>query len=202
MHSAAVRVPEGVCHPQSRPAFTVVRCSTYRRIRRSAPSLISPAAEAALNRVRQSRSTLAGSARTTVLRLELAVVGASNWLICRPAGCRNETAAISWAKARNAGRGSTGTEPNSRTARTRSAWYASTSSTAIASLDSKWWYRLPARIPDAAATSRMEVFVYPSEAKSPAATWPLSGRAAPFRASRGPSPAVSWVTTGSGLART
>jgi hypothetical protein len=97
MHSAAACVPDGVSHPQSRPAFTVVRCSTYRRMRRSTRSLISPAAEAALIRVRQSRSTLAGSAWTTVLRLELAVVGASNWLICRAAVCRNETAAIAWA---------------------------------------------------------------------------------------------------------
>ena len=58
---------------------------------------MAPALAAALIRLRHSRSTLAGSAWTTVLRLELAVVGASNRLICRAAGCRNETAAIAWA---------------------------------------------------------------------------------------------------------
>ena len=65
---------------------------------------------------------------------------------------------------------------DSRTTRTRSAWYSSTSSTAMASLDSKWWYRLPGRIPEAAATSRIDVLAYPSSANSPAAARRISSR--------------------------
>src|SRR6201996_9032143 len=154
----------------------MVRLSTCRRIRLSTEGSITSLARAALISRRQYRSTLAGSVRTTVRRLELAVPGASNTLICRAAWCPQDTSAISWANERSEASGSSGSGLASRTARTRSAWYSSTSSTAIASLDSKWWYRLPGRMPEAAATSRIDVLAYPSEANRPAAARRISSR--------------------------
>src|SRR3954469_9150721 len=51
----------------------------------------------------------------------------------------------------------------------RAVWKESSSSSTIASLEAKWWYRLPERIPAASAMSRTVVFLNPRSANSFAA---------------------------------
>src|SRR4051794_14899000 len=61
----------------------------------------------------------------------------------------------------------------------RAVWNESSSSSTIASLESKWWYRLPDRIPAASAMSRTVVFLNPRSAKSCAAIASSSSRREP-----------------------
>ena len=57
-----------------------------------------------------------------------------------------------------------------------SSWNDTRISSTIDSLESKWWYRLPERIPDASAMSRTVVFLNPFSAKRPAAIASSSAR--------------------------